>query len=134
MMTPTNGDDPLRTTDHVPEAAEQRDEVTTDFRPASVVESTGAYFPDRKEQPAEGLPLRVAVSAPAVPGYQIEGVLGRGGMGVVYKARHLALKRVVALKMILSGGHASERERQRFRAEAAAVARPQHPNIVQVHE
>jgi WD40 repeat protein/Flp pilus assembly protein TadD len=55
-------------------------------------------------------------------------------MGVVYRARHLALKRVVALKMILSGGHAGEGERQRFRAEAEAVARLQHPNIVQVHE
>jgi WD40 repeat protein/serine/threonine protein kinase len=70
----------------------------------------------------------------SVPGYDIEGVLGRGGMGVVYKARHRQLKRTVALKMILSGGHADPRELARFRIEAEAVARLQHPNIVQIHE
>ena len=71
---------------------------------------------------------------PSIPGYQIEAVLGRGGMGVVYKARHLVLKRTVALKMVLAGGHAGPRERARFRIEAEAVARLQHPNIVQIHE
>jgi WD40 repeat protein len=71
---------------------------------------------------------------PSVPGYEIESVLGRGGMGVVYKARHLTLKRTVALKMILAGGHAGVAEQQRFRTEAEAVARLQHPNIVQVFE
>jgi serine/threonine-protein kinase len=69
-----------------------------------------------------------------VPGYEILGVLGRGGMGVVYKARHLALKRTVALKMILAGGHAGTQQRARFVTEAEAVARLQHPNIVQIHE
>src|SRR6185369_10072116 len=71
---------------------------------------------------------------PSIPGHEIEGVLGRGGMGVVYKARHLALKRTVALKMVLAGGHAGPGELARFRIEAEAVARLQHPNIVQIHE
>jgi eukaryotic-like serine/threonine-protein kinase len=70
---------------------------------------------------------------PQVPGYEVESELGRGGMGVVYKARHLALKRTVALKMLI-GVYAHQAERVRFRLEAEAVARLQHPNIVQVHE
>jgi tetratricopeptide (TPR) repeat protein len=71
---------------------------------------------------------------PGVPGYELEGVLGRGNMGVVYKARHLALKRTVALKMVLAAGHAGPEDRVRFRLEAEAVARLQHPNIVQIYE
>jgi len=62
------------------------------------------------------------------------GLLGRGGMGVVYKAHHLRLKRVVAVKMILAGGHAGPDELARFQTEAQAIARLQHPNIVQVFE
>jgi hypothetical protein len=73
-------------------------------------------------------------SAPTVPGYEILAELGRGGMGVVYKARHLALDRTVALKMIVSAEHAGPAALARFKTEVEAAARLQHPHIVQVYE
>jgi serine/threonine protein kinase/tetratricopeptide (TPR) repeat protein len=69
-----------------------------------------------------------------VAGYDILGELGRGGMGVVYKAKQAGLNRLCALKMVLGGGHASADNLARFKIEAEAIAQLHHPNIVQVYE
>src|SRR5262249_31862668 len=67
-------------------------------------------------------------------GHALLGELGRGGMGVVYKARDTRLNRPVALKMILAGKYATPDELERFLAEAEAVAALRHPNVVQIYE
>jgi serine/threonine protein kinase len=75
-----------------------------------------------------------AANWPAIPGYEILGSLGPGGMGVVYRAWQAGLKRTVALKMISTGVHAGPQERARFRVEAEAVASLSHPHIIQIHD
>jgi serine/threonine-protein kinase len=89
-----------------------------------------AVFPllDEEAPPPEDTVL------PQVPHHEVEQLLGRGGMGAVYRARHLSLNRPVALKMLLTGLYATRTEVKRFQREAEAVARLRHPNIVQVYE
>jgi tRNA A-37 threonylcarbamoyl transferase component Bud32 len=89
--------------------------------------------------PPEELARAAALSVPGlravrVPGYDILGELGRGGMGVVYKARQIKLNRVVALKMVLAGGHAGAADIARFVAEAEAVAAVRHLHVIQVFD
>lgn len=75
-----------------------------------------------------------AHSAKIAGGYEVEQEIGRGGMGVVYRARQIGLDRLVALKMLRDVLTATPGDRARFRAEAGAVSRLRHPNIVQIYE
>ena len=91
------------------------------------------------EDPEETLPdgpaaTHVSGGGALIGEYRVTGELGRGGMGVVYKAVHRRLQRTVAIKMVLVGEHAGREALQRFLAEARAVARLQHPGIVQIFE
>lgn len=90
-----------------------------------------ALFPSASER----MPLITDGTAlPQIPGYEVDEVLGHGGMGIVFRARHLRLNRWVALKMGLAGAFAGTRERDRFQREAEAVAKLRHPNVVQIYD
>ena len=89
--------------------------------PTVTVKSDGRTPPAPRERPI-----------PSIDGYEILDELGRGGMGVVYRARQVLLNRSCVLKMILAGAHADSDAIVRFLAEAEAIARMQHPNVVQI--
>src|SRR5262245_21581896 len=108
-------------------------QVRAGWRRLRAVEAQlGALFPESTFS-AGATPLPTP-DLPRIPGYDVQGVLNRGGMGVVYKAWHLRLHRAVALKMLLAGPYARPEELERFLQEAEAVAGLRHANIVQVHD
>jgi tetratricopeptide (TPR) repeat protein len=120
-------------------APEHRDPMgspeETFVRPAGASDATSSRGSTvTVDSDPRGVPTEWANYAiPTVEGYEVVGELGRGGMGVVYHARQVLLNRPCVLKMILAGVHADPESVVRFLAEAEAVARLQHPNIVQIH-
>jgi serine/threonine protein kinase/Tfp pilus assembly protein PilF len=101
----------------------------------SELSRTGGLSPSRSTFPSSGT---ISVQKPALQRhlskYELLEELGRGSMGVVYKAREPELDRLVALKVILAGPHAGADQIVRVHREARAIARLKHPNIVQIHE
>ena len=93
-----------------------------------------ASKPPSKTSRPQNLKVEPSAIGSIIGNYEVLSVLGKGGMGIVYKARHVTLNRIVALKMILHGLHGGSTAIQRFLAEARAVAALQHPGIVQIFE
>src|SRR4051812_18946902 len=81
-----------------------------------------------------GWPPAPPRAPPALDGYDVGDEVGRGGMAVVYRARQRSLDRWVALKVLFPGPGTGPEDAARVRAEAEAVARLQHPNVVHVYE
>ncbi len=125
------------TADRDPDATTGPDrDATADHDP----DATGGFVPSpavaagTTEEASRSTGGRKGDKRPRVTGYEILGVLGAGGMGIVYKARHLRLDRLVALKMIKAGAGAGPDDLARFEAEARAVAAIDHPNIIKIFE
>jgi tetratricopeptide (TPR) repeat protein len=104
-------------------------------RVRATIEQLETLFPSSDSTRASGpKSVELTTNRPQIPGYEVQDVLGFGGMGVVYQAQHLALNRPVALKMVLAGAYATAPDRQRLLREAQAVATLHHPNIVTVFD
>jgi tetratricopeptide (TPR) repeat protein len=112
------------------------DEVRAQLkRVERVRDELNALFPSLSHTTGENTPLpRIYTDLPSIPGHEVNAVLGRGGMGIVYRARHIRLNRPVAVKMMLSGVFAGPQELARFRREAEALAELGHPHVVQIYE
>jgi serine/threonine-protein kinase len=93
-----------------------------------------AIFPSSQPSIGGRRAALATTELPQISGYDVQAILGHGGMGVVYRARHLRLDRPVALKMLLAGPYAGPEERERFQREAEAVAGLRHPNIVPLYD
>ncbi len=91
---------------------------------------TGPHILQSYSEQGHGDP---ATGSPTIPGYEILALLGKGGMGEVYKARDLRLNRLVAVKMIRARGRLSREAMNRFGSEAQAMGCLQHPNIIQIY-
>ena len=93
-----------------------------------------ALFPTPGSERGAANSCQTGPDLPRISGYDVEELLGRGGMGIVYKARQKRLNRFVALKMLIAGVYAGPHERTRFQREAEVVASLRHPNVVQVYD
>jgi eukaryotic-like serine/threonine-protein kinase len=119
----------------VPDSSQpKRDSGPSEVLPDSTASETTVRLPNTAAAEESSGRQAALLPALAIPGYELLEEIGRGGMGVVFKARHVKLNRIVALKMILSGELASTQETARFRAEAETIAQIQHPNIIQIFE
>ena len=117
-------------------ALPERQPSTQDFLALSAAADS---LPTQRQQPSTLSPDETSgtpaeIPRPKIPGYEILSELGRGGMGVVYQAKHLTLHRTVALKMILAGSAAGAEMLRRFRQEARIIAELEHTHIVQVYD
>lgn len=132
------GDDPspleyvTRFPRHTPELADLLQQIAREVVPDPTWMSDTPHLKNRAAREENG--IMFPLPARSMGDYEILEELGRGGMGVVYKARQHSLNRIVALKMILAANHAGTDERARFRREAESAAQLQHPHIVQIYE